>query len=49
MIQGLALLEFMPVIIPSHFIITKGLKNHKRLAGMYGKLERFCLLYACVL
>lgn len=49
MIQGLALLECMPVIIPSRFIITKGLEKHERLARMYGKLEQFCSLYVCML
>lgn len=36
----------MLVIILSHFITTKGFKNHKRLAG---KLEWFCWLCGCVL
>jgi len=49
MIQGLVLLEFMPVVIPSRFIITKGLRKHERLARAYGNLERFCSLCVRVL
>lgn len=49
MFLGLALWEFMLVIILSHFITTKGLKNQKRLSKTHGKLEWFCQLWGCVL